>query len=63
MPRRLPIQFHHTPYQIHLRNSPNSFKRNRSQTNPPNTPNPSLVDTTHVTPLYPHRDIAGRYGR
>jgi hypothetical protein len=48
---------------IHIRNSPDSFKRNRSQTNPPNTPNPSLIDTTHVTPLYPYRDIAGRYGR
>jgi hypothetical protein len=62
MPRWLPIQFHHPPYPLHLRNSPNSVKRHRSKTNPPNPTYPPLIDTTHVTPLHPNRDSAGSYG-
>jgi hypothetical protein len=63
MPRRLPIQLHHPPYQIHLRDSPNSFERNRSKTDPPHPTNPPLIDTTHVTPFHPYRHFAGSYGR
>jgi hypothetical protein len=62
LPRRLLVQFHHPPYPLHLRHRPNSFKRNRSKTNPPNPTNSPLIDTTHVTPLHPYRDLAGSYG-